>query len=74
MSNHDKLVADNPILIAYRAMRAGRGSHSNDLIADYRRFFVIPTQVSGSRVVAFEKFSIIDPNIRTVFQSNTKSF
>lgn len=71
MLKHDQQTDDNPVLIAYRAVRDTGSLVSYDLMADYQRFFSTSPLVSCSNGVPFERFSLVDPSLRTVIQSST---
>jgi hypothetical protein len=59
------------LLVAFRAVKEGRESDPAELVAAYERHFATTVPVWPTRPPVFERFSIVDPNIRMTVKSTT---
>ncbi|WP_374567533.1 hypothetical protein [Ideonella sp.] len=62
---------ENILLIAFRAVAEGRPSDPAELVAAYERHFTTTVPVPAVQPPVFERFSLVDPNIRMIVQSST---
>lgn len=65
---------ENVILSAYAAISKGKTDDQADLatlVAKYESLFVTAVPPTQSRESHFERFSLVDPNLRTVIKSST---
>lgn len=62
---------ENVILSAYAAITESSQVEPEALVAEYKRLFVSAVQPVQGRTSVFERFSLVDPNLRTIIQSST---
>ena len=66
---------ENSLLAAHKAIEEGRSSvDSEDLQSLYLMHFVPAVPPVSVQPPVFERFSLIDPTIRTIIRSTTASF
>lgn len=63
--------SENILLAAFRTVTEGRISDPAELVAAYERHFASAVQVPAAQPSVFERFSLVDPNIRMTVQSGT---
>lgn len=64
---------ENILLAAYREVREGKQSDASGLVSEYQRYFTVVANTElGARPV-FERFSIIDTNVKLTIASDTTS-
>lgn len=62
---------ENSVLSAYDMIRKNKGMKAEEMVGSYNLHFgASPLTPSSARPV-FERFSLVDPTIRTVIQSST---
>lgn len=62
---------ENIILSAYASVTQGDQVLSMDFVSEYERFFGTVVTPAAGHQVSFERFSLVDPTIRTVVKSTT---
>ena len=62
---------ENILLAAFRAVSKNSNADYADIVNTYGDYFVTSAQPSKGTTKNFERFSLIDHNIRTVIQSTT---
>jgi hypothetical protein len=62
---------ENLLLMAYRAVADKQTPEAAELAAEYRRHFVVTAPPTSGEPQPFERFSLVDPDIRTVIRANT---
>lgn len=62
---------ENILMAAYRAVAEGRSTDPNELVASYEQHFRSAVPVPPAQPPVFERFSLVDPNIRMTVQSST---
>jgi hypothetical protein len=62
---------ENIILSAYASLMNDAQTAPTDLVSEYERHFVTAVKPSTGRQGNFERFSLIDPTIRTIVKSST---
>ncbi|MBU6467652.1 MAG: hypothetical protein KGQ44_00715 [Betaproteobacteria bacterium] len=69
-----KLSADENILLgAFRALEQKKAISPEDLVADYNRIFKSSVAEPLNKSHVFERFSLIDPDVRLTIQSHTST-
>lgn len=71
MSALEQPVGENILMSAFKAISEGQQVSSDDLVAEYERHFSAVAPAKPAAQPVFERFSLIDPKIRTIIQSNT---
>ena len=64
-------VGENPLLSAYDVVVRREQAAPEDLAAEYARYFVSTAPLAQGRPLVFERFSLVDPAIRTVVRATT---
>lgn len=62
---------ENILMAAFRAVSEGRSAEPAELVAAYEQHFTSAVPVPPSQPQLFERFSLVDPNIRMTVQSST---
>ena len=62
---------ENLLLTAYRAVADKQTPEAAELGAEYRRHFVVTAPPASGKPQLFERFSLVNPAIRTVISANT---
>lgn len=62
---------ENSVLSAYDVIRKNKSMEAEEMIGNYNLHFGTPPLPSSYARPFFERFSLIDPTIRTVIQSST---
>lgn len=64
-------VGENILMAAFRAVAERPGVEPAELVAAYEQHFTTTVPVPPTQPPVFERFSLIDPNIRMTVQSST---
>ena len=64
---------ENILLEAFRALEQKKVPSPEDLVADYDRIFKSSVAEPLNKSHVFERFSLVDPNIRLTIQSHTSN-
>ncbi|WP_297479891.1 hypothetical protein [Ferrovum sp.] len=64
---------ENILLAASRALEQNKTTSQEDLVANYDRIFKSSVAEPLDNSHVFERFSLIDPNIRLTIQSHTST-
>ncbi len=64
---------ENILLEAFRALEQKKATSSENLVADYDRLFEPSVAEPLNKPHVFERFSLIDPNVRLTIQSHTST-
>lgn len=67
-------IGENILLAAFRAVTESRGADPAELVAAYEQHFTTTVPVPPTQPPVFERFSLVDPNIRMIVQSSTATF
>ncbi|UQY83677.1 hypothetical protein [Ralstonia pseudosolanacearum] len=62
---------ENLLLIARRAVTEKQAPDAAELVAEFHRHFVVTAPIPAGKPQLFERFSLVDPDMRTVIQANT---
>ncbi|MER2540015.1 MAG: hypothetical protein ABTQ26_12310 [Azonexus sp.] len=62
---------ENIILSAYASMTKNDQTAQVDLVSEYERHFVSAVKSATGRQVNFDRFSLVDPTIRTIIKSTS---
>lgn len=62
---------ENLLLLAHRAIADKQDFDAAKMTADFDRLFVVTAPPPTGKTQAFERFSLVNPNIRTVIRANT---
>lgn len=62
---------ENPVLIAYDVIRKNKDMKAEEMVGSYNLHFDTPPLIPSCVRPVFERFSLVDPTIRTVIQSST---
>ena len=62
---------ENLLLAARRAIADKPAPDAAELAAEFRRHFVVTAPLPAGKPPVFERFSLVDPDIRTVIRANT---
>ena len=65
---------ENILIAAFRAVAEGRSTDPSELVACYEHHFKSTVTAPPARSPVFERFSLVDPNIRMTVQSSTATF
>jgi hypothetical protein len=65
---------ENILIAAFRAVAEGRSTDPRELVACYEQHFKSMVTAPQAQSPVFERFSLVDPNIRMTVQSNTATF
>lgn len=71
MSTLQLPTGENILMSAFRAVEEGRNATPTDLVAEYEKYFTTTLPSKPTQAQKFERFSLSDPNIRVIVQSNT---
>jgi hypothetical protein len=67
-----QLPANGNLLVrAYDSLTNGEAVDPQALVAEHARLFVPAVLAPGKSKVVFERFSLVDPNVRTIIRSST---
>jgi len=64
-------VGENILLAAYRAVTEGQTAGPAELVAAYEEHFKTAVLTPSAQPQVFERFSLVDPNIRMTVRSST---
>lgn len=64
-------VGENILVAAYRAMTEGQKAEPSELVATYEEHFKTAVPVPPAQPQVFERFSLVDPNVRMTVRSST---
>lgn len=64
-------VGENILMAAFRAVAERRAVEPAELVVVYEQHFATTVPVPPAQPPVFERFSLIDPNIRMTVQSST---
>lgn len=64
-------VGENPVLNAYDVIRKNKDMMAEEMVGSYNLHFGTPPLTPSCARPVFERFSLVDPTIRTVIQSST---
>ncbi len=70
----DKLslpTGENILMAAFRAVAEAQVTEAAELVAMYEQHFISTVPVPSFQPQTFERFSMVDPNIRLTVQSST---
>jgi hypothetical protein len=62
---------ENLLLLAHRAIADKQAPDAAELAAEFHRHFVVTVPPPAGTPPVFERFSLVDPGIRTVIRANT---
>jgi len=62
---------ENLLMLAHRAIDDEQAPDAAQLAAEFHRHFVVTARVPAGKPQVFERFSLVDPGIRTVIRANT---
>jgi hypothetical protein len=62
---------ENILMAAFRSVAEGRNADPKELVATYQQHFKSAVPVPPAQPRFFERFSLVDPNIRMTVQSTT---
>jgi hypothetical protein len=64
-------VGENILMAAFRAVAEGRDGEQSGLVAAYERHFTTAVPLPPTQPPVFQRFSLVDPNIKMIIQSTT---
>lgn len=64
---------ENILLVAFCALEQKKATSPEDLVANYDRIFKSSVAEPLDKSHVFERFSLIDPNVRLTIQSHTST-
>ena len=67
-------LGQNSVLIAYDEIHKNTYMKAEEMVAQYNHNFEAPQLPPPDARPVFERFSLVDPTIRTVIQSSTTMF
>ena len=62
---------ENILLAAYREVLEGKHIDASKLASEYQRYFTVISNATPERKPTFERFSLIDTNVKLTIASDT---